>query len=118
MVWDEYITRSFGLIPQNSFESGYYGSWNRLLNTLFPPTSRFTVQPQYLRPNSRDATDFIVAFLVELGELPVLLIGIKMPLVLDLPSSREEADTQMRRRFQSVRGQNIRHRFPAEPSFP
>ncbi|KAF7974503.1 hypothetical protein HWV62_12070 [Athelia sp. TMB] len=92
--------RSFS-ISSATPEKPFYGPWNRLLNTMFPPDTSFEIVPQYLPPfmNSRDAADFVLLLLVYVESSPVLIVEVKPPVEFSRPSKRQEADIQMRLRF-------------------
>ena len=73
----------------------------KLLNTLFPPDSDYTVAPQlYSVWDSRDSVDFIFEVLLE--DKPVLFLEIKEPRKIAFKSAREEADNQMRKRMRDL----------------
>ena len=61
----EIIMRSFftaGASTATS-EKPFYGSWNRLLNTLFPPDTIFEV-PQFPAVTAREAVNFVIIILI------------------------------------------------------
>ncbi|KAF7972898.1 hypothetical protein HWV62_16616 [Athelia sp. TMB] len=99
-LWPEIIMRSFS-ISSATPEKPFYGPWNRLLNTMFPPDTSFEIVPQYLPPfmNSRDAADFVLLLLVYVESSPVLIVEVKPPVEFSRPSKRQEADIQMCLRF-------------------
>ncbi|KAN0121355.1 hypothetical protein V8E52_003251 [Russula decolorans] len=64
MPWPDYVTTQFNLVnPCTTDESEYYGSFNTLLTSLFPPTENFQVAPQFIR--TRDPIDFTVIFIAK-----------------------------------------------------
>lgn len=87
-------------------EKPFYGSWNRLLNTLFPPDTIFEVSPQYTT-NDRDSVDFVVTLLIFIESTPVFFVEVKPHSDVSIPSKRERADIQMRQRFLDCR-QNLK----------
>ena len=98
--WSAKITKRFSTVPANARENDFYGPYNKLLCTLFPADSDYTVAPQsYSIINSRDSVDFIIEFEVLLEDKPVLFLEIKEPAKITLKSAREEADNQMRKRM-------------------
>lgn len=101
--WSEIIMRSF-FIAGASSEKPFYGPWNRLLNTMFPPDTIFEVVPQYFPPSitSRDAADFVILLLIYVNTYPVFIVAVKPPAEFRLNSKRQEADSQMRQRFLDV----------------
>ncbi|RPD81880.1 hypothetical protein L226DRAFT_528111 [Lentinus tigrinus ALCF2SS1-7] len=49
------------LTPSATSEKPFYGSWNRLLNTVFPVDTTFEVVPQFPPTTSREAVDFVLS---------------------------------------------------------
>ena len=98
--WPELIMRSFFAAGASNatFEKPFYGSWNRLLTTLFPPDTIFGVVPQYFPPvaQERDSVGFLVIYI---ESSPVFIVEIKHPNDFVYGSNREEANLQLRRRF-------------------
>ena len=70
-------------------EKPFYGSWNRLLNTLFPPDTIFEVVPQFPAVTAREAVDFVILL-------------VKPPADFRFISKRQEADLQLRKRFLDI----------------
>lgn len=101
MPWDKTITLSFAAIPPNSPKNGYLGSWNKLLNILFPPTTDFIVHPHRFSPedNGDPAADFIPWFEIKYKNLPVLIAEVATPSALDPTSARGQANIFMRDRL-------------------
>ena len=98
--WPPKITRRFSTVPANARENDYYAPYNKLLYTLFPADSDYTVAPQsYSLLDSRNSVDFIIEFEVRLEDKPVLFLQIKEPRKIAFKSAREEADNQMRKRM-------------------
>ncbi|KAM6496591.1 hypothetical protein JOM56_007064 [Amanita muscaria] len=85
-------------------EKPFYGSWNRLLNTMFPPDTLSEVVPQYFPPSisSRGAVDFVILLLIYVNTSPVFIVEVKPPAEFIRNSRRQEADSQMRQRFLDV----------------
>jgi hypothetical protein len=99
------VIRQFQTIPPNPIESDFHGAYNKLLYTLFPPDTDFTVVPQYLKPASLKSSDYIVTFEIFLEDKPVFILQLKKPADLDLISSRQAADVQIRERLRDLAGQ-------------
>jgi hypothetical protein len=98
--WSSKILKRFSTIPPNARESDFYAPYNKLLYTLFPADSDYTVAPQlYSILNSRNSVDFIIEFEVLLEDKPVFFLEIKEPTKIIFKSAREEADNQMRKRM-------------------
>ncbi|KAJ7367489.1 hypothetical protein DFH08DRAFT_979815 [Mycena albidolilacea] len=101
--WPDSILRRFRAVPPNPRENDFYGPWNKLLSYVFPPASDFTVAPQsYLLSTSRETADIVVEYEIFYNNVPVLIVKIKPPGNLRLPSAREEAGTQIRRRIREL----------------
>ena len=96
MVWSEKIKRQFQTVPLNPSDQDFYGPYNKLLHTLYPPDTDFTVIPQYLEVNSRSLVDRVSAFEVYLENRLVLILELKKPDDMNFISRREAADLQVR----------------------
>lgn len=102
-MWPNYIVERFKTVPQNSRENDFYAPYNKLLCSEFPVDSKYTVAPQsYPVPSSRDSIDFVIEYLVLENDLPVFILEIKEPSKINLLSSRQEADIQMRKRLRDL----------------
>jgi hypothetical protein len=98
MPWPEKVLRQFQSIPANPSENEFHGPYNKLLYTIFPPDSDFTVAPQYLKPASAKASDYVVMFEVSLQNKPVFILELKPPRDIEFISTRQAADEQIRER--------------------
>ncbi len=105
MPWPEKVIRQFQTIPPNPIESDFHGPYNKLLYTLFPSDTDFTVVPQYLQPASSKSSDYIVAFEILLENRPVFILELKKPADLAWKSSRQAADVHIRERLADLAGQ-------------
>ncbi|KAH9958035.1 hypothetical protein BC827DRAFT_1137014, partial [Russula dissimulans] len=92
--WPQHVLKPFQTVPPNPRETDFYAPWNKLLNTLFPVDSDFTVAPHPL-PHSRDSIDYAVL----LGDAPVLVVEIKEPGKIRHASVRADVDRQIRDRL-------------------
>lgn len=102
-MWSDNILQRFNSIPANPRENDYYAPYNKLLNYIFPPDTEFTVVPQsYPVPESRDSIDFVIEYLIEVQNKPVLILEIKSPSNIKFLSKRQEADNQIRRRLRDI----------------
>jgi len=101
--WSAKIIEQFSTIPPNPRENDFFGPYNKLLSTLFPPVS-YTVAP---RPHSSlnyvlgsyGVADFSIGFEVLLEDKTIFFMEIKEPQMLAFKSAREEADSHMRMRM-------------------
>lgn len=101
--WPEIIMRSFFIAGASSATSRnpFYGSWNRLLNTIFPPDTIFEVFPQYFPPSISSRN--VIFLLIYVDASPVFIVEVKPPAEFGFNSKlRQEADGQMRQRFLDV----------------
>ncbi|KAI9439501.1 hypothetical protein H4582DRAFT_1534233 [Lactarius indigo] len=101
--WPPKVTKRFSTVPPNARENDFYGPYNKLLYTLFPPDSDYTVAPQsHPILTSRDSVDFIIEFEVLLEDSPVLFLEIKEPRMITFESVREDVDNRMRKRMRDL----------------
>ena len=101
MPWPPRVLRQFAKVPNAPSESDFHGPYNKLLNTLFPVDTEFTVVPQYL-PGSRESEDFVVMFEVLLEDKPVFVLELTQPGNLRWDSTREIADLRIRSRLRDL----------------
>jgi len=94
--WSPNVIKRFSTVPVNTNENDFYGPYNKLLCTLFPADSNYTISPQaYPLATFREPVDFSV----EYDANPVFILEIRDPKDLSVPSARQEADDQIRRRM-------------------
>jgi hypothetical protein len=105
MPWPSKLLASFAKVPDVPSEAEFRGPYNKLLYTLFPVESDFTVVPRYLL-GPRESADFVVMFEVLLVDRPVLILELKPPGHLRYPSTREAADLQIRSRIKDLAGRS------------
>ncbi|PCH39847.1 hypothetical protein WOLCODRAFT_161917 [Wolfiporia cocos MD-104 SS10] len=102
MPWPLKVVRQFEMVPANPSEADFHGPYNKLLHTLFPTDTDFTVVPFY-SPNLHDSADF-VTFAVLIEDRPVFIIKLRPPSDLRYASSRETADRQIRAHIKDIHG--------------
>ena len=104
--WSNNVLNRFKAVPDNPRENDFYAPYNKLLSILFPADSQYTVAPQ-ANPynNSKESVDFIIEFHVFYDSVPVFVVEVKGSSALVYPSTREEADVQMRGRLRDLVGQ-------------
>ncbi|KAF8530607.1 hypothetical protein BU17DRAFT_35918 [Hysterangium stoloniferum] len=102
--WSDIIMRSFFVASSSTSEKPFYGSWNRLLNTMFPVDTIFEVVPQCFPPtiSAHDSVDFVILLLISVDLSPVFIVEVKQPSEFTRNSKRQEADSQMRQRFLDI----------------
>lgn len=110
MPWPAKISRAFAIEGDSNgaIDNRYYGAYNKLLYTLFPPDSDFTVSPNYLPSDINNMTDFIALFEVMFRDHRVLVLQVNPPQCLSMMSAREAADKQMRHRLSDSLELNLR----------
>ena len=97
MPWPQHIIDSFRKVnPDTDMENRWYGPYNVLLTTYFPPAEKWEVAPQYLQPEDRHMADYIVMYVVKLQEHPVFIVEIKSLPKLASVARRNSADKQVR----------------------
>ncbi|TFK23228.1 hypothetical protein FA15DRAFT_695227 [Coprinopsis marcescibilis] len=116
MPWPNKIARQFQIIPEQASEQELHGPFNKLLNHLFPPDSEYTVVPRSSfaitaknrEPNPDTGKPPELGFMlfeVQYENLPVLIVLLTAPIVVDSPLAREMADAQMRSQLVSSSGE-------------
>lgn len=80
-------------------ENVFLAPYNKLLNTLFPVDTDFTVIPNFQEINSTKGADYLVTFEIFLENLPVFVLGLKLEKDFSVRSKRRAADDQLRRRM-------------------
>ena len=98
----QHILDHFARIPHNTpIKNHYYGVFNRIFTELCFTEDLFIVEPQYPIPRADEhpPLDFIIDYVVEVNDLPVLFLDIKSPLHIDPISTRVDADKQIRAKF-------------------
>ncbi|KAJ7269510.1 hypothetical protein C8J57DRAFT_1066624 [Mycena rebaudengoi] len=76
--------------------------FNKLLHTLFPADSKYTVIPQSM-PTWREGGDFIFTFHITVRKVPVFVLELKAPADLKIQSERDLADDHIRRQLLILR---------------
>ncbi|KAF7358902.1 hypothetical protein MSAN_01230500 [Mycena sanguinolenta] len=108
MVWAQVILDEFATVPEGDdvAEKEFHGPYSKLLYTIFPADSKYTVVPQYM-PTGRGTADFIFTFRILVRKLPVFILELKPPADLRLQSGRMDADDQIRRRLVDLACESI-----------
>jgi hypothetical protein len=100
--WPLLITNCLLDIPPEGTEKMYYGPYNAILYSAFPPTQRFIVCPQAYPLETRQSMDFTVEYIVQVGKTPVMAVEVKRARVYDTIQARADADDQARERLLSM----------------
>ncbi|KXN69588.1 hypothetical protein CONCODRAFT_165663 [Conidiobolus coronatus NRRL 28638] len=104
--WNLLIIDVLLAIPQNATEQAYYGPYNTILTREFTLEDRFIVAPQ-THPNSREAVDFLIEYLIMVDHRAVLIVEIKRENIFQYESSRIQADLQIQDRFFSLHNDSL-----------
>ncbi|EAU89941.1 hypothetical protein CC1G_08423 [Coprinopsis cinerea okayama7 len=116
------IISQFTCLPPHATETDYYGPFNKLLHSLFPPDSRYSVVPRLIPSNTFQTSSGIlppssfgaigagascwspVQFMYEImyEDKPILVVYIKGPNDILYPSMREAVDKVMRSRMRDI----------------
>ncbi|KAF9531424.1 hypothetical protein CPB83DRAFT_849006 [Crepidotus variabilis] len=101
MPWPLPIIRQFAKIPVNPTEADFHGVYNKLLYTLFPADSAFTVAPQFM-PASPESAECDFYFDVMHEDRIVFIVHLRSPGDIRYVSKRELADKQIRNRIRDL----------------
>jgi len=106
-MWPDSILRRFATIPSdNPTEGEYHGPYNKLFHIVFGVDSDFAILPQYLLNHTLDTDDPTMTFRVDLVVKPLLILHLKSPGDIALPSRRQAADDQIRSHMVDIIGQS------------
>ena len=103
-MWPDTILRQFAQVPPNPSVNDYRGPYNKLLYTLFPAETDFVVVPVH-QPDLRRSAEYMDAFEIYVVDRPVLILTLKPPSHLSVPSKRQAADEQVRVRMADLAGE-------------
>ncbi|KAI0280425.1 ubiquitin-related domain-containing protein [Russula aff. rugulosa BPL654] len=86
------LTKAAELNNENeTIESKFFPLYDKILNYWFPPSEGFDVCPQWTIPNSKNADDRSITFVIEHHQHPFLLVDIMPPSKFQLHSGRRAA---------------------------
>ncbi|KAI8576840.1 hypothetical protein K450DRAFT_166908, partial [Umbelopsis ramanniana AG] len=104
--WDELTVERFRIAEEDrNRENSYYAPYNRLLSIVFPPNSRYTVEPVIHPIGTRKTIEYMVTMQLGHKIFPVLVVEIKSPDSLQSLSARREANEQIANRYASIGNQ-------------
>jgi hypothetical protein len=106
-MWPVKVQRQFDIAQaagNDALENVLHAPYNKLLNTLFPVDTDFTVIPNCQEINSTKGTDYLVTFEIFLENLPVFVLGLKREKGFSVRSKRTAADDQLRGRLGDLIG--------------
>ena len=102
MPWTSKILRQFRKIPDNPSEADYHGPYNKLLCTLFPGNTDYTVFPRYV-PGSYESPAARFLFDVLYDDKPVFILEHRPPQYFETFYERDDADLKLRQRIEDLR---------------
>lgn len=86
-----------------SAEDDFYAPYNKLLCTLFPVDTSFTVAPRiYRTTDSGSPSNVSLEYTVFFDDKPVFVLQVKAPSRFRVISAREESDIQLRKRIRDL----------------
>ncbi len=97
------VMKRFSTIPPYPHENDFLGPYNKLLHTVFPANSDYTVIPRsYSFSDSHGSANAVFEFEVLFKDKPVFFLQIKGPQSFTVISAREKADEHMRKRTKDL----------------
>jgi hypothetical protein len=109
-MWPVKVQRQFDIaqaIGNDALENVLHAPYNKLLNTLFPVDTDFTVIPNFQEINSTKGTDYLVTFEIFLENRPVFVLELKREKDFSVRSKRTAADDQLRGRLGDLIGNTL-----------
>jgi hypothetical protein len=94
--WPRYFLDQFENINNGSVRDELHGPYNKLLYTLFPPDSGFTVGLRFEAEGFFKLEDSLLEFEVLFKDTPVFALGLKSPEDIGYASMRRAADLIVR----------------------
>ncbi|KAK7016518.1 hypothetical protein R3P38DRAFT_3321037 [Favolaschia claudopus] len=100
-MWPEKVQRQFEIAQagNSALENVLHAPYNKLLNTLFPVDTDFTVIPNFQEISSTKSADYLVTFEIFLENKPVFVLELKREKDFLVRSKRTAADDQLRGRL-------------------
>ena len=108
-MWPVKVQRQFDIAAagNNALENVLHAPYNKLLNTLFPVDTDFTVIPNFQETNSTNGAEYLVTFEIFLENRPVFLLALKRVRDFSVRSKRKAADDQLRGRLGDLIGNDL-----------
>jgi hypothetical protein len=113
-MWPAKVLRQFDIAQaagNNAVDNVLHAPYNKLLNTLFPVDTDFTVIPNFQEIHSSKGTDCLVTFEIFLENQPVFVLELKREKDFSVRSKRKAADDQLRGRLGDLIGNAFPHLF-------
>ncbi|KIK04044.1 hypothetical protein K443DRAFT_676349 [Laccaria amethystina LaAM-08-1] len=101
-MWPAKVQRQFDIaqaVGNDALENVFHAPYSKLLNTLFPVDTDFTVIPNFQEINSAKGADYLVTFEIFLENRPVFVLELKHEKDFSIKSKRSAADDQLRGRL-------------------
>jgi hypothetical protein len=111
-MWPEKVQRQFDIAratgnASDILDNVLHAPYNKLLNTLFPVDTDFTVIPNFQEINSTNGVDYLVTFEIFWENRPVFVLGLKREKDFSVRSKRTAADDQLRGRMGDLIGNTL-----------
>ena len=109
-MWPVKVLQQFDialLAGNDALENVLHAPYNKLLNTLFPVDTDFTVIPNFQEINSTKGADYLVTFEIFLENRPVFVLGLKREKDFSVRSKCMAADDQLRQRLGDLIGNDL-----------
>jgi hypothetical protein len=109
-MWPVKVQRQFDIAQaagNDVLENVLHAPYNKLLNTLFPVDTDFTVIPNFQEINSTKGADYLVTFEIFLENRPVFVLALKREKDFSVRSKRTAADDQLRGRLGDLIGNDL-----------
>ncbi|KAH9170956.1 hypothetical protein EDB89DRAFT_1853036 [Lactarius sanguifluus] len=117
MPWAKTILSQFQMVSRNPSRAEFHGPYNKLLYSLFPADTDFTVFPRFV-PERDSAPLRRFLYEVHFDERPVFLLELKRPGDLRYSFKRREADQQIRESMEALRGNTVLTAFDSKDECP
>ncbi|KAH9014652.1 hypothetical protein EDB85DRAFT_2028984, partial [Lactarius pseudohatsudake] len=104
MPWAKTILSQFQMVSKNPSRAEFHGPYNKILYSLFPADTDFTVFPRFV-PDRDSAPLRRFGYEVRLDDRPVFLLELKRPGDLRYSLKRREADQEIRESMEVLRGE-------------
>ena len=111
-MWPATVQRQFEIaqgVGNDALENVWHAPYNKLLNTLFPVDTDFTVIPNFQKIYSIKGVDYLVTFEIFLENQPVFVLVLKQKVDFSVRSNRKAADDQLRNRLGDLIGNAFSH---------
>jgi hypothetical protein len=95
-MWPDNVLRQFQIVSvDNPKISDFVPPYHKLLYTLFPADTPFTVVPKHRKAGSPPARKWIMTLEVIYIDKPVFMLELRKPADLESTSARQLAETQI-----------------------